>query len=73
LTRAPHPACSPDLAPSDFYLFRKLKVALMGAIFADDNELLQNVMEVLNRIRREELEAVFKKWIRRLDRYIQQN
>jgi hypothetical protein len=49
LTRAPHPAFSPDLAPSDFYLFGKLKTVLMGAAFADD-ELLQGVMEVLNRI-----------------------
>jgi hypothetical protein len=36
--------------PSDFYLFRKLKVALMGAAFADDDGLLQSVMEVLNEI-----------------------
>jgi histone-lysine N-methyltransferase SETMAR len=72
LTRAPHPAFSPDLAPSDFYLFGKLKMALIGAAFAD-NELLQGVMEVLNEISREELEAVFEEWLLRLDRRIQQN
>jgi hypothetical protein len=37
LTRAPRPAFSPDLAPSDFYLFGKLKKALMGAAFAEDD------------------------------------
>jgi histone-lysine N-methyltransferase SETMAR len=60
LTRASRPAFSPDLAPSDFYLFGKLKMALMGAAFADD-ELLQGVMEVLNGISREELEEIFEK------------
>jgi hypothetical protein len=52
----------------DFYRFGKLKIALMGAAFADDNELLQDVMEVLNGISREELEAVFEEWLLRLDR-----
>jgi hypothetical protein len=73
LTWAPHPAFSLDLAPSDFYLFGKLKMALMGAAFADDDQLLQGVMEVLNGISREELEAVFEERLLRLDRYIQQN
>jgi histone-lysine N-methyltransferase SETMAR len=34
LTRAPHPASSPDLAPSDCHLFDKLEMALMGSVFA---------------------------------------
>ena len=34
-----HPPYSPDLAPSDFYLFRLLKKELRGKRFADDNEL----------------------------------
>jgi hypothetical protein len=42
-------------------------MALMGAAFADD-ELLQGVMEVLNEIPREELEAVFEEWLPRLDK-----
>jgi hypothetical protein len=72
LTRAPHPAVPPDLAPSDFSLFGKPKIALMSAAFADD-ELLQGVMKVLNGISREELEAVFEEWLLRLDRCIQPN
>jgi hypothetical protein len=36
VTRARHPAFSPDLAPSGFYLFGELKVTLMGAAFADE-------------------------------------
>jgi hypothetical protein len=72
LTRAPHPAFSPNLAPSDFCVFDKLKMALIGAAF-DDNELLQSAMEVLNGISREELEVVFEELFLRLDGCIQQN
>lgn len=35
----PHPPYSPDLAPSDFYLFRLLKKHLRGKRFDDDDEL----------------------------------
>jgi hypothetical protein len=72
LTLAPHLAFSPDLAPSDFPLFGKLKMALMGAVFADD-QLSQSVMEVLNGISREEHEAPVQEWLLRLDRCIQKN
>jgi hypothetical protein len=73
LTPAPHPAVSPEWAPSDFYLFGKLKVALLVAAFADDEECLQGVMEVLNGISREEFEAVYEESPLRFDRCIQQN
>ena len=35
----PHPPYSPDMAPSDFYLFRHLKKSLRGRRFVDDDEL----------------------------------
>ena len=34
-----HPPYSPDLAPSDYYLFRNLKSHLRGTKFRDDDEL----------------------------------
>jgi len=34
-----HPSYSPDLTPSDFYLFRLLKQHLRGTRFFDDDEL----------------------------------
>jgi histone-lysine N-methyltransferase SETMAR len=40
----PHPPYSPDLAPSDFYLFRHLKKFLRGRHFRD-NEDLQGATE----------------------------
>jgi hypothetical protein len=72
LTREPHPAFSPDLWPSDFSRFGKLKMAPMGAAFPND-ELLQGVMEVLNRISREEFEAVCEERLLPLNRCIQPN
>jgi len=35
----PHPAYSPDLAPSDFHLFGLLKDALEGKRFRADHEV----------------------------------
>jgi hypothetical protein len=43
-------------------------MTLMGAAFASDGGLLQDVMEVLNGISREELEAVVEESLLRLDR-----
>ena len=34
-----HPPYSPDLAPSDYYMFRNLKSHLRGTRFRDDDEL----------------------------------
>jgi histone-lysine N-methyltransferase SETMAR len=34
-----HPAYSPDLAPSDFYLFGPLKEALRGKRFSGDDDV----------------------------------
>lgn len=36
----PHPPYSPDLAPSDFYLFPKLKKFLKGKKFSNDTEVM---------------------------------
>jgi histone-lysine N-methyltransferase SETMAR len=35
-----HPPYSPDLAPSDYYLFPKLKKHLKGAKFSTNNEVI---------------------------------
>jgi hypothetical protein len=45
-------------------------MALRGTVFVNDDELLQGVIDVLNGISREELEAVFEEWLLRLDRCI---
>jgi [histone H3]-lysine36 N-dimethyltransferase SETMAR len=38
-----HPPYSPDLAPSDFHLFPKLKEKIRGRKFGDDNEVMEAV------------------------------
>jgi histone-lysine N-methyltransferase SETMAR len=43
-----HPAYSPDLAPSDFYLFPKLKEFLDGRHFKSDEEVKDAIKEWLN-------------------------
>uniref|UniRef100_UPI0035902B54 histone-lysine N-methyltransferase SETMAR-like isoform X2 n=1 Tax=Myxine glutinosa TaxID=7769 RepID=UPI0035902B54 len=44
-----HPPCSPDLVPSDYYLFRHLKSFLRGRRFASDKELIEVTETWLNR------------------------
>jgi hypothetical protein len=59
MRRAPQQPFSPDLVPSDFYLFAKLKTTLMGSVFENEQELSDGIMRVLERTMREELESVF--------------
>jgi hypothetical protein len=73
MKRAPHPAFSTDLAPSDFYLFGKIKTALMGSEFEREQSLLDGVLRVINPISREELEYVFEDWLSRLDQSVQRD
>ena len=42
-----HPPYSPDLAPSDFYLFPQMKKALAGRHFASDDDVIAAVEEFL--------------------------
>ena len=43
-----HPPYSPDLAPSDFYLFLKMEEHLAGKRFTDDEDLQHAVVDWLN-------------------------
>ena len=44
----PHPAYSPDLAPSDFFLFPKLKKDIRGCHFRSDEEVVTAVEKWAN-------------------------
>ena len=44
----PHPAYSPDLAPSDFFLFPNLKKDIRGLHFRSDEEVVTAVVEWVN-------------------------
>jgi hypothetical protein len=60
-----HPPYSPDLAPSDFFLFGHLKYLLQGAIFASRKELLAAIHEIVAGIPQETLQGVFQHWMER--------
>ena len=67
MTVVPHHAYSPDLAPSDFFLFPKLKMKLKGRRF--QTEEIQAVSQaVLNTLRENYFQECFKNWQRRWDR-----
>jgi hypothetical protein len=67
---APHPPYSPDLAPSDFYLFVYLKRCLAGLSFDSADQLLAAAEGVLEGIEKVTLRAVFLEWMDRLRNYI---
>ena len=70
LRNAPHPPYSPDLAPSDFYLFGYLKNKMKGESFPSADDLLQRVLQILNNISTDTLKKVFDEWLDRLQRCI---
>jgi hypothetical protein len=66
LRTAPRPPYSPDLAPSDFFLFGDVKRALQGSEVQTVEELLAAVVGILHAIPTETLISTFHEWIRRL-------
>jgi hypothetical protein len=66
MRRVPQPPFSPNLAPSDFCLFGKLKPTLIGSVFENEQEIWDGIMKVLERITPDELESVFEEWVARL-------
>jgi len=67
LSPMPHPPYSPDLSPSDFYLFGHLKRSLEGRRFASVEELEQVVRDHIDKIGTSEIRRVYNHWIRRLE------
>jgi hypothetical protein len=66
IKRAPHPPYSPDLAPSDFFLFGYMKKKLMGYRAESESELLVGIRVILAEIPRDVLNAVFCEWMHRM-------
>jgi hypothetical protein len=63
----PNPPYSPDLAPSDFFLFGYIKERLKGMVLLSYEELLEAIGEVVTAIESETLTAVFEHWMERRD------
>ncbi|KAA6385817.1 MAG: putative mariner transposase [Streblomastix strix] len=66
LTQIRHPAYSPDLAPSDYYLFGVLKKNLKGNHAKSPEQLQQLVENALNSLRPSDLKRALDGWEQRL-------
>ena len=68
----PHPPYSPDLAPSDFHLFPKLKMFLGGQRFSDNEEVKAAVDDYFAGLEessfREGIKALEHRWTKCIDR-----
>jgi len=67
MTVVPHPPYSPDLAPSDFFLFPKLKMKLKERRFQMVEEIQAESQAVLNTLRENDFQECFKNWQHRWD------
>jgi histone-lysine N-methyltransferase SETMAR len=70
---APHLPYSPDLAPSDFYLFGYAKRYLAGLSFENADQLVAEVESVLEAIDKMTLQGVFLEWMDQIRKYIATN
>ena len=61
----PHPPYSPDLAPCEFFLFRRMKCQMKGKRFADVKEVKKKTLEVLKNISTEEFQKCYQQWEKR--------
>jgi len=65
ITVLEHPAYSPDLAPSDFFLFLKIEEILKGRHLDDIDEIRSNTTAALKAIPQNQLQNCFEGWTRR--------
>ena len=65
ITAFEHPAYSPDLAPSDFFLFPKIKEILKGRHFDDIGDIRSNTTAALKAIPQNQFQDCFEGWARR--------
>ena len=70
LRQPPH---SPDIAPCDFRMFPKLKMALNGKRFDNIETTQSNATRELNAIPKSAFEDCFKMWKHRWERVVQSN
>jgi histone-lysine N-methyltransferase SETMAR len=67
-----HPPYSPDLIPTDFFLFGHIKHCLQGITFPSREESFAAIHEIVGAIPRPTLEDVFRHWMQRLE-WVSQN
>jgi len=65
-----HPACSPDLASSDSFLFPKIKEILKGRHFDDIDDIRSYTTAAPKAIPQNQFQNCFEGWTRRWHRCI---
>jgi histone-lysine N-methyltransferase SETMAR len=65
ITVLEHPPYSLDLAPSDFFLFPKIKEILKGRHFDDIDNVRSNMTAALNSVSQNKFQNCFEGWTRR--------
>ena len=65
ITVLEHPTYSPDLAPSDFFLFPKIKEILKSRHFDDFDDVRVNTTAALNAVSQNQFQNCFEGWTRR--------
>ena len=68
MTMVPHPPYSPDLAPSDLFLFPKLKMKFKGRRFQRLEEIQAESQAVPNTLRENDFQKYLKNWQNHWDR-----
>jgi hypothetical protein len=68
--RAPHPPYSPDLAPSDVFLFGYLKGKMIGQEFDSPDALIVSIKATSEALPKPVLDQAFEEWIRRVEQCI---
>ena len=66
-----HPPYSPDLAPSDFFLFCYLKSALVGTRVDTEQQLKNEITKTFKTITKQMKMKVFEEWKRRLEEVVE--
>jgi len=62
----PHPPYSPDLAPSDFFLFGYIKTMLKNKYFESVKTLMNEIALILGNIQQELIIKAMEEWVERL-------
>jgi [histone H3]-lysine36 N-dimethyltransferase SETMAR len=65
-----HPPYSPDLAPSDFWMFRHLKKSLRGKIFESAQDVQEDVKKFLGEQPRKFFETAFSELLTRWEKCV---
>ena len=62
----PHPPCSPNLAPSNFWLFPKIR----GYRYETDEEMKEAVIKVIDTLTQEDFHGAFQKLLEQYNKFI---